>query len=100
MPSRSMPWPIISLLLIQNTIGWPDTSEGGVMISIVTLLMVGLSSLAAYRVGTQVLKLPASRLRGAGRRVLEGLGLGVLFFTANVATWLVAILATRALTGW
>ncbi len=70
------------------------------MISIVVLLMVGLTSLAAYHFGTRVLKLPASQLRPAGRRVLEGLGLAMLFFTANVATWLVAILATRALTGW
>jgi hypothetical protein len=70
------------------------------MISIVIVFMVGLTSLAAYRLGTRVLELPASRLRAAGRRVLEGLGLVLIFFTANVAIWLGAILATRALTGW
>ena len=70
------------------------------MIAIVTVLLVGLTSLTAYLFGARRLSLSASHLRAARRRVLEGVGLAVIFFAANLAGWIVAVLATRALTGW
>ena len=70
------------------------------MISIFIVLLVGLTSLVAFPFGARKLNLPASQLRAAARRVLEGLGVAVIFFAANLAGWLVAVLATRAFTGW
>ena len=70
------------------------------MMAIITVFLVGMTSLTAYLFGARRLNLHASRLRAAGRRVLEGVGLAVIFFAANLSGWIAAILATRALTGW
>lgn len=70
------------------------------MISIVIVLLVGLTSLTGYLFGARKLNLPASRLLAAGGRVLEALGLAVIFFASNLAGWMIAVLAIRALTGW
>src|SRR5262245_50143842 len=70
------------------------------MISIVVVLLVASTSLVAYLFGGRRLGLRAKHLRAAGPRVLEGLGVAVIFFAANLAIAIVGVLATRALTGW
>ena len=70
------------------------------MISIVIVLLVGLTSLFGYVIGARKLNLRGTHLRWAVRRLLEGLGLAVIFFAANLSGWIVAILAIRTFTGW
>ena len=67
--------------------------------SVFIVLLIGLTSLGAYVFGTRRRKLPASRLRAAARRVLEGLGLAVVFLSLNLAIGIVTILGIRTLTG-
>jgi len=63
------------------------------------VLMVGLTSLAAFLVGTRRLGLTAGRLRRAGARTLDCVGLGLVFLLANLLIGAAAILGLRALTG-
>ena len=62
------------------------------------LLLVGLTSSAAYLVGRRRLGLGRQQLGMAVSSMLELVGLSLLFFTANVAIGLVTILAARELT--
>lgn len=69
------------------------------MVSIAIVLLIGFTSLVAYVFGTRTLRLSASHLPPAGRRVLESLGLAGIFLALNVMTWTVGILGARAVTG-
>ena len=63
------------------------------------LLLVSITSLGAFLLGTRCLGLRASGLRRAGRRVLECAGLTVLFLAANLAVGGAAVLGLRVVTG-
>jgi hypothetical protein len=64
----------------------------------VLLGLVALSSLLAYLVGTRGFALPPAGLRPALVRLLELIGITVVFFAVNVAVGVAAILALRATT--
>jgi|RhiMetdeSRZDD1v2_1073273.scaffolds.fasta_scaffold229656_3 hypothetical protein len=66
---------------------------------VVILGLTALTSLAAYAVGRHRLRLPARALRPAVDRMLEGLGLAVVFFAANLAIGGAGILLGRAVSG-
>ena len=58
--------------------------------------LVALTSAVAGVVGARVLGLPVGRLGDAVGRMLETLGIVVLFFAVNLAIGAAAILAVRA----
>ena len=62
------------------------------------LVLVGLTSVGAYLVGAKGFGLSANRLRTAIGRVLECVGMTLLFFVVNLAAGIIAILAARVLT--
>ncbi len=62
------------------------------------LVLVVVTSCAAYLVGAAGFGLPRAGLRPALGRVLECVGLSLVFLVANVLVGVVAILAVRALT--
>lgn len=62
------------------------------------LILVGLTSTGAYAVGARWLGLSAKALRGAAGKVLECLGLVVVFFAVNLAAGMIAVFAARAVT--
>jgi len=62
--------------------------------------LVGLTSLAAYLAGTRRLALSGRALGPAALRLIEGLGLSLLFLLANIGLGMAIILVGRALTGW
>ena len=59
--------------------------------------VLGLTSAAGYLWATRRLGLERADLRWATAAALEGIGLGVLFFLANLALILIPLLASRAL---
>jgi hypothetical protein len=63
------------------------------------LALAAATSVAAYLVGRWRLGLPPGGLRSASARLLECLGLLVLFLLGNQALGIAAILAARAVTG-
>ncbi len=63
-------------------------------------LLVLLSSLVTYLVGAKRLGLSTQNLAAAGARMLETVGLIVIFAVVNTAIGVAAILATRTLTHW
>jgi hypothetical protein len=62
-------------------------------------IVVALTSLSAYLVGTLFARLRWTDLRGAVMEALEYLGLIVIFLLANLTVGLTLILGLRALTG-
>jgi len=66
---------------------------------VVLIILVGLSSLAAYRLGACRLRLSRPGLRAATRATLESVGLGVLFLAANLALATLAVGLARVVTG-
>ena len=70
------------------------------MRSIALVLIVGLTSLAAYPAATRFASRRRADLQGALKETLECLGLVVIFFLANVTMGVALILGFRALTGW
>lgn len=62
------------------------------------LVLVVVTSCAAYLVGAAAFGLSRAGLRPAVGRVLECVGLSLVFLVANVLVGVVAILAVRALT--
>ena len=66
---------------------------------VVILGLTALTSLAAYAVGRHRLRLPARTLRPAVDRMLECLGLGVIFFASNLGMGIAGILVARAVSG-
>jgi hypothetical protein len=63
------------------------------------LALAAVTSLAAYLVGRRRLGLSPRELRPAAARLLECLGLTVLFLLANQALGIATIVAARAVTG-
>jgi len=61
--------------------------------------VVGLTTVAAYLLGTHTLKLERSKLGSAGVEALELVGLAIVFLLANVAAGTCLILGARALSG-
>jgi hypothetical protein len=66
---------------------------------LVILTLVGTTSVAAYLIGARGLRLPGRALGVAAGRMLECVGLTLLFFGANLGVGVLAVLAARALTG-
>lgn len=62
------------------------------------LVLAAATSVTAYLVGRRRLGLPPGGLRSASTRLLECLGLAVLFLLGNYALGVAAILAARAVT--
>ncbi len=62
------------------------------------LLLVGLSSVGAYWVGAKGLGLSGRGLRTAVGKLLEGVGMTLVFLAVNLAVGMLALLATRGLT--
>ncbi|MBI4012140.1 MAG: hypothetical protein HY359_07545 [Candidatus Rokubacteria bacterium] len=60
--------------------------------------LVGVTSVAAYLIGARGLRLPRRGLGPAAGRTLECVGLTLLFFGANLAVGVAAVLAARAVT--
>jgi hypothetical protein len=69
------------------------------MQDLVILALAAATSAAAYLVGRRRFGFPPGGLRSAAARLLECLGLAVLFLLANQALGIVVILAARAVTG-
>lgn len=63
-----------------------------------TLILVALTSLGAWAVGTRRLGLETPRLRAAMGQLLQCLGLVVVFLAANLALGFAAIALVRGLT--
>lgn len=62
------------------------------------LLLVGLTSVGAYWVGVKGLGRSGRGLRRAVGKVLECLGMMLVFLVGNLAAGMIAILATRVVT--
>lgn len=62
------------------------------------LILVALTSCAAYLVGARGLGLPRAGLRAPVWRVLECVGLSLIFLVANLVAGVLAVLALRVLT--
>jgi len=58
------------------------------------------SSLAGYVVGTRLLGLPGISARLIAGKVLESIGMGILFFLVNLALGLGLVIAVRTATAW
>lgn len=69
------------------------------MIEPVVVILTGVTSFAALWIGTQWLRLRPGDLTAAVGKTLECLGLMLVFFAANAAVGLVAIMGGRSLTG-
>ena len=63
------------------------------------VVLVGLTSGAAYLLGARRLGLSRAGLGTAARATLEAIGLGVLFLAANLGLAAVGVALARALTG-
>jgi len=61
--------------------------------------VVGLTTVAAYLLGTHTLKLERGKLAPAGVEALELIGLAIVFLIANLAAGTCLILGARALSG-
>ena len=60
-------------------------------------VVLGLSSVAAYLLGTRRHGLSRAGLRASLAATVEAIGLGVLFFLGNLALVLIPLAASRAL---
>lgn len=58
-----------------------------------------LTSCSAFLIGTKTLHLPARRLSLASGKMLESLGMGLVFLFVNLSLAMGAVLVIRALTG-
>jgi hypothetical protein len=69
------------------------------MTEAVVVVLTGVTTGVALGIGTRGLRLRPGDLATAAGKLLECLGLVLVFFTANAALGLVAILGVRSLTG-
>ena len=69
------------------------------MRDLLLVALVALTSAAAYLIGARRLGLSRPSLGAAGRAALEAVGLGALFFAANLALSFLAVALIRAATG-
>ena len=65
----------------------------------IVVILAGVTSFAALWIGTQWLRLRLGDLAAALGKTLECLGMMLVFFGANAAVGLVAIIGGRSLTG-
>jgi len=63
------------------------------------LVLVSVTSLGAYLVGANGLKLPGREIRKAIGKMFECFGITLVFFMVNIAVGVMGILAARAATG-
>ena len=68
------------------------------MDQIVILIVVGVTSLAIFGLGTRRLTLSENAVRRAVGKVLEGVGLTLVFLLVNLGVGVVAIFAARVAT--
>lgn len=61
--------------------------------------LAGLSSIGAYYFGVRVLRLSSASLGIAIGKMLESVGIVLLFLAVNLATAVLIVLAARSLTG-
>lgn len=66
--------------------------------SALLLLVVGVTGVAAYLAGTLVFNFPRVRVATLAGDVLECLGLGAVFYAANLLVGFAAVLAAQRLT--
>lgn len=69
------------------------------MTQAIVLILVGVSSAAALHVATHELRLRRDALSAAVGKTLECVGIMLIFFAANAALGLLAIIVGRSLTG-
>lgn len=69
------------------------------MVEPVVAILAGITSVAALWIGSQWLRFRPGNLAAAIGKMLECLGLMLVFFTANAVVGLVAIIGGRSLTG-
>lgn len=69
------------------------------MASLFLLVLAGLTSLGAYLVGTRGLALSRRALGAAVGKVLECVGMTVVFFLINLGGGILVLLTVRTLTG-
>lgn len=69
------------------------------MTQAIVLILTGVTSAAALWIGTQWLRLRPGELAPAVGKMLECLGMMLVFFLANAVVGLVAIIGGRSLTG-
>lgn len=69
------------------------------MTEAVVVILTGVTTAVALWIGTQGLRLRPGDLAPAAGKLLECLGLMLVFFAANAVLGLVAILGARSLTG-
>lgn len=63
------------------------------------LAVVGVTSVGIYLIGSKRLGLPPSGFRKAVRKMIEGVGMTLIFFVVNLAVGAFAILAGGILKG-
>jgi hypothetical protein len=61
--------------------------------------LAGLSSIGAYYFGVRVLRLSSPSLGAAIGKMLESVGMVLIFLAVNLATAVLIVLAARSLTG-
>jgi len=61
--------------------------------------LAGLTSIGAYFVGARALGLSSTRLGAAVGKMLESVGMTLIFLAANLTTSVLIVLAVRSLTG-
>jgi hypothetical protein len=61
--------------------------------------LAGLTSIGAYYVGARALGLPSARLGAAVARMLESIGMALIFLAAHLTASVLIVLITRGLTG-
>jgi hypothetical protein len=61
------------------------------------LVLVGVTSVAAYLAGTAVLGCSPARVRHAFGKMLECIGIAIVFFAVNVAVGVAITLASRTI---
>ena len=69
------------------------------MSGLLILVLVALTSAGSYLVGKKVLGLSGRQLGHAAGKMLEGLGLSLVFFALNLVLGVTIILAVRNFTG-
>jgi hypothetical protein len=61
--------------------------------------LTGLTSIGAYYVGAKTLRLASASLGAAIRKMLESVGMVLIFLAVNLTTAVLIVLAVRGLTG-
>jgi hypothetical protein len=62
-------------------------------------ILLGVTSVGAYLLGARGLKLPGRGIRRAINKMLECLGMTLVFLGVNITVGVIVILAARAMTG-